>query len=116
MRYLLGLVLLSSCATFLSTDRIALDPFEYWSEAEYRIDYWLSWHPECQVGVHGPFSQPVINSVVPSDAIATCDYNPFSRQIRYRPGVEEGCMAHELGHATLHQAGHPCWRRYEHDL
>jgi hypothetical protein len=88
-----------------------LDVFEYWPDAEYRINYWLNWHPDCS----REDVQPMINGVF-DEPVKTCAYNPSDRTISVRPEFIDGCMAHELGHAALHQAGNDCWRDFEHDL
>jgi hypothetical protein len=105
----------AGCITPTSSSSL-VDPFQYWDEAQYRIDYWLGWHSACNdANVLRPYHKPVINRVLPA-AIPTCDYNADTNTIRYNPSVLDGCMAHELGHAALYQAGNPCWRDFEHDL
>ena len=100
----------------------SVDPFVYWPEAEYRIDYWLDWHTACRSAVlpgRAAYIRPVINGVFIREVKPehTCSYNPASLHIYIDPKQDPaGCMAHELGHAALHQAGNPCWRDYEHDL
>ena len=94
-----------------------VDPFVYWPEAEYRIGHWLSRHPGCPQG----WVRPVINGVLIREVKPehTCSYSPDSLHIYIDPKEKSnpaGCMAHELGHAALHQAGNRCWRKFEHDL
>ena len=90
----------------------AVDPLSYWPEAEYRLNYWLAWHPHCPKD----YVKPVIKAVYEDSTIETCTYSPDDRVITVNPAVVSGCMAHEVGHAALHQAGNGCWKIYEHDL
>lgn len=84
----------------------------HWLEAEYRIKYWFSWHPDCAQD----YVLPTIRALTPTDDVATCTYTEGSREIKYREQFFNGCIAHELGHAALEQAGNGCWHVYEHDL
>ena len=109
-------VLLFGCTTALSPSSI--DPFIYWPEAEYRINHWLSDNPSCRSG--GAVARPVIDGVFERPADGNCFYSPDDRRIYIDPMYRNetrwgmGCMAHELGHAALHQTGNPCWREFEH--
>lgn len=98
-----------------STSTISVDWMQYWPEAEYRINDWLGWHLGCRSGDSLGYILPVIDGVFES-GVDTCTYSPGTRVIKYNPEFLDGCMAHELGHAALHQAGNSCWRDYEHDL
>ena len=94
------------------------DSFVQWPEAEQRIQTWLRQHPECPNSYVMP-SVSLVNEK-PTLKGAACEYSPSERLIRApEPYFSEvrfgmGCVAHELGHAALHQAGNPCGRRYEH--
>ncbi len=81
---------------------------DHWPEAKERLLNWLYTHPQCDS-----------NYVTPSVTLRegnpnTCLYSE-SDVITYRPEMLEGCIAHELGHAALEQAGNDCWRPFEHD-
>lgn len=91
-----------------------INPMRWWKDSEIRIELWLSWHSECE---KQGYIRPKINGVFEND-VETCLYLPSSRVLYVNPDpkLREGCMAHELGHAALHQAGNTCWREFEHDL
>jgi hypothetical protein len=44
----------------------------------------------------------------------TCDYLSSKREVRFEPGMLDGCIVHEYGHASLDLINHPCWRNFEH--
>ena len=122
MRYLVVVaVLVMGCSVegpaLTSPTGVLIDPMDWWDEAEYRINHWLgSANQRCTSNTAGTsYTKPVIDGVFESD-VETCTYSPGSRTIQVNPQYLDGCMAHELGHAALHQAGNPCWRDYEHDL
>jgi len=113
MRGLMVLLLFafSGCANRTTgiTDIPDYNYMAHWPEAENRILNWLYLHQEC--------SQ---DYVVPTITLregnpATCTYNGRSHVVTYKPETLEGCIAHELGHGALEQAGNDCWRDYEHD-
>jgi hypothetical protein len=103
--------LLFAGCTSLTGPTVDVDLQSYWGEAEYRINHWLSWHPQCPRNYVKPLIRGIYEANVP-----TCTYSPGSKTINVNPLYIDGCMAHELGHAALHQAGNKCWRDYEHDL
>jgi hypothetical protein len=85
------------------------EPMDYWPVAENRVLNWLYINPQCGD-----------NYVTPSITMregnpATCEYSPDNDVVIYNPAMLDGCIAHELGHAALEQAGNDCWRPYEHD-
>lgn len=96
----------------------SVDQMDAWPEAEERILNWLYTHKECR----STYKMPRVRllDAKPTLAGAACEYDPNERIIR-APGQYQttawgaGCIAHELGHAALHQAGNDCWRPYEHD-
>jgi len=115
-----GCVLLVGVACATPTSSSSINPMLYWPEAQYRIGYWLDRHPDCRSGMlrlEGSLPpRPVVNRVLEDSTLETCEYSPSNREIVVNPIFTEGCMAHELGHAALHQVGNWCWGEFEHDL
>jgi hypothetical protein len=118
LRALLCLVLLSSCGLHTTEVQLSQEQKDnYWSQLSRRIPAWFR-----EVQVVAPSALPEPHEVYsrvrivefPSTPGSTCYFDPPSR-------IEIGddkwltdCVAHELGHATLYFAGHPCWGEFEH--
>src|SRR3990167_4574879 len=111
MRHWPGLLLLMwGCQNPLSPP-VAVDPEQFWPEAEYRINHWLGWHAYCipPTPSGAAWVKPVIDRVFEEVGDGqNCHYHPDSRSISVDLDVVAGCMAHELGHAALHQASNSC--------
>ena len=110
---LLALYLWLLCFAFgcsMPTAPSSVDAALYWPDAEYRIGEWFSWNEHCATN----YIKPSVTIVEGSPE--TCTYNGPNNRITINPIYTSGCMAHELGHAALEQAGNKCWREYEHNL
>ncbi len=107
---LLSVLIMLGCN--LPTSPTDVDAMTWWPEAENRILNWLYIHPECGILV---YVKPSVTAVVRGD-VPTCTYDDDRREVVVGYNTPPGaCMAHELGHAALEQAGNKCWRDYEHD-
>ena len=89
----------------------------YWREVERRVPAWFR-----TAGVEAPSlpSQEAVYSTVrfvevPHEYLATCTFNANTLEIRIGDDKwDSGCVPHELGHAALWLATHPCWSKFEH--
>ena len=95
----------------------AADQSLYWREVERRVPTWFR-----NDGVAPP-TLPTADTVysrvrfleVPASELETCTFD--SRTLLIRVGDDKwhgGCVAHELGHATLYLIGSECWDNFEH--
>lgn len=89
----------------------------HWQQLERRWPAWFKsiGHAIPTMPAMGDVHQAVRFLEVSREFLETCTFFRKSREIHIGDDKwQSGCVAHEIGHASLALIGHPCWDDWEH--
>ena len=104
----------------MPTKDIVLSEAEFgvhWQQLERRWPAWFKaiGHAIPTMPAMGDVHRAVRFLEVPHEFLETCTFSRARQEIRIGDDKwKSGCVAHEIGHASLALIGHPCWDDWEH--